>query len=411
MKAEHVDGTPQRLEPAAGQRRRAVGGQRAMQHGEIGDQPADVGIGRRLAHGLVRGRQPIERPGGRRQARVDAGDGAPVGLVAPELRGIGRALGQSGQARRRRRPAVRPETARRPADAARRDRTASARLLCSRKAWRSTVLRDEGIAVAVAADPAAHAQERGQLGTGPGRVGRGEQVLEPRIEARQLAQEGVVVIGDGRSPPRRGPSSRVPRRRLVCHSVSTARRSASSPSATSSGVSATRSRSASSSATSISRSIVLLRRTSVGWAVSTGPTRPVAKKSSSWRRVTPACFARASACAIVPSRGAEAAKAWARRAADVVLVLGDVGQVGEEAVGADDLDGVAARQAVQRGLRARAAQCCPRCDGSGWRSGGCARRRRTPPRPAARARCRRGCGRAGGCRRAAGRPSPGPRRD
>ena len=50
----------------------------------------------------------------------------------------------------------------------------------------------------------------------------------------------------------------------------------------------------------------------------------------------------------MPSRGAEAAKACARRATDVVLVLGDVGQVREEAVGADDLDGLSARQAVQR---------------------------------------------------------------
>ena len=35
-------------------------------------------------------------------------------------------------------------------------------------------------------------------------------------------------------------------------------------------------------------------------------------------------------------------------AADVMLVLGDVGEVREVAEGADDLDGLAARQAVQR---------------------------------------------------------------
>ena len=35
-------------------------------------------------------------------------------------------------------------------------------------------------------------------------------------------------------------------------------------------------------------------------------------------------------------------------ATDMVLVLGDIGQVREEAVGADHLDGLAARQAVQR---------------------------------------------------------------
>ena len=56
--------------------------------------------------------------------------------------------------------------------------------------------RDEGIAVAVAADPASHAQERGQLEAVPGGIGRGELVFERRVEARQLAQEGVVVVGE-----------------------------------------------------------------------------------------------------------------------------------------------------------------------------------------------------------------------
>ena len=68
--------------------------------------------------------------------------------------------------------------------------------LCSRKRLAQHLGGDEGIAVAVAADPAADAQERGQLGVAPGRVGRRELVFERRIEARQLAQERGVVIGE-----------------------------------------------------------------------------------------------------------------------------------------------------------------------------------------------------------------------
>src|SRR5436305_1585961 len=54
---------------------------------------------------------------------------------------------------------------------------------------------DEGIAVAVPADPASDAQERRQLEAVPGRIARSELVFQGRIEARQLAQEGVIVVG------------------------------------------------------------------------------------------------------------------------------------------------------------------------------------------------------------------------
>src|SRR5215467_5270025 len=54
---------------------------------------------------------------------------------------------------------------------------------------------DEGIAVAVAADPASNAQERGQLEVVPGGIGRSELVFQRRVEARQLAQKSVIVVG------------------------------------------------------------------------------------------------------------------------------------------------------------------------------------------------------------------------
>ncbi len=55
--------------------------------------------------------------------------------------------------------------------------------------------RDEGIAVTVTPDPASQAQEGGQFGVAQSTVNRCQMILQPAVEARQLAQEGVVVVG------------------------------------------------------------------------------------------------------------------------------------------------------------------------------------------------------------------------
>src|SRR5919205_579874 len=85
--------------------------------------------------------------------------------------------------------------------------------------------RDIGIAITVATDPASDAQEGSHLEAVRGGIARSE---------------------------------------LVCQSVSTAQRKAASLAEISSGVRRVRSRSARRCATSISRSMVLLRLTSVG---------------------------------------------------------------------------------------------------------------------------------------------------
>ncbi len=54
---------------------------------------------------------------------------------------------------------------------------------------------DEGVAVAVAADPAAHLHEARQLQRAPAAVAAGEAVFEVGVEARQLAQEAVIEVG------------------------------------------------------------------------------------------------------------------------------------------------------------------------------------------------------------------------
>src|SRR5260221_11446662 len=60
---------------------------------------------------------------------------------------------------------------------------------------------DEGIAVAVAANPASNAQERGELEVVPGGIGRSELAFQRRVEARQLPQESVIGVGKSISYP------------------------------------------------------------------------------------------------------------------------------------------------------------------------------------------------------------------
>src|SRR5262249_51187011 len=56
------------------------------------------------------------------------------------------------------------------------------------------VCGDERIAVAVAADPASRADEGGQVGIAPRWIEGRKSVFEIGIEARQLPQEGVVIV-------------------------------------------------------------------------------------------------------------------------------------------------------------------------------------------------------------------------
>ena len=101
------------------------------------------------------------------------------------------------------------------------------------------------------------------------------------------------------------------RRRLVRQRMRIVRLSSSSISASSAG-STVRSRLSRRSAISSSRSRVLCRLTSVGWAVSTGLTSAVSKNFSSASGATPISRVRWNEEASEPGRGAEPAIAWAR---------------------------------------------------------------------------------------------------
>ena len=209
------------------------------------------------------------------------------------------------------------------------------------------ISRDERIAVAVAADPASHLQERRESRPRAA-VALVEPVFQRAMQPRHLAQEGVVVERQDRSATSSSTVSLVRRSRLVCHSVSTARRNCSSLASTSSAVSWTRSRRSSRSAISISRSIVLLRRTSVGCAVSTGLTNALPKNCrKSADADAGGLRACASVCGQCSARGAPPAAVVRAHLADVVLVFGDIGEMREIAEGADDAHGLGDRHAVE----------------------------------------------------------------
>ena len=61
---------------------------------------------------------------------------------------------------------------------------------------RRHVGRDEGIAVAVAADPAPHAQEGRHVEIAPGRIDAAQAILQVGVEDGQSMKEGVVVVGE-----------------------------------------------------------------------------------------------------------------------------------------------------------------------------------------------------------------------
>ncbi len=114
------------------------------------------------------------------------------------------------------------------------------------------------IAVAVAADPAAHAQ-KGRQTTRERYARRRQAPLRGRRRSAAIRRGTYGRNRIGRWPPRRSRAAGFGAADLVCHKVSTARRSAASLARSSARVREPLSRSAKRSATSISRSIVLLR--------------------------------------------------------------------------------------------------------------------------------------------------------
>ena len=176
MKAEHLHRAAQLAQPPAAERGRTVGHQRAVQGVEILGQRGRIGIGfgagDRVARGLVAEQCAV----GGGQPGVEAGHRAAVGLVAAVRGVVARALGQRQQRVRGTDEALAHRQLR-----AQRVQLVEVVLERHGSVHRQRLVEylggDEGVAVAVAADPAADLQEIGQLGAGQTRRGSGEAVL------------------------------------------------------------------------------------------------------------------------------------------------------------------------------------------------------------------------------------------
>ena len=188
-KAEHLDGAAQLAQPATGQRAQAIADERMLDHVQVGQQLSCRGI-RLHAVGLLaltrkhhaRGFQPC----------MDAVQGAAVGLVDAVRRGIGRAFGQRAQ-----RLAAGIEYLRQGqlrCELAQFTEVKIEHLVGLRlQGAAQDVGRDEGVAVAVAAYPAADFHEIGQFRIFPAGIALGQHGFQRGIQFRQFAQDRVVV--------------------------------------------------------------------------------------------------------------------------------------------------------------------------------------------------------------------------
>ena len=161
--------------------------QRGLDHLQVGEELAGRGVGvlrrHRVAQRLGAG-QLVQRRG---QTRVDADQRAAVGLVLAVRVLVGRALGQRGhlgrdRAQQQRHRQLGAELVHLGQVVAQR------RLALARQRQLQRLGGHEGVAVAVAADPVAHAEEVGD-------VAARQRVLDLAVHLRDLAQEGRAVVG------------------------------------------------------------------------------------------------------------------------------------------------------------------------------------------------------------------------
>ena len=210
VKAEAIHRPAQQPQPAARDHAGIVRDQRTIENIEIGLEFLDAVIGRRGADRRPSGFH-IELQCGRRQPRIDAGHRQPVGLADPVRRSVGRTLGERaqilrdiGQMRRHRQfGAEQMQFLEIEAQHA-------ARLQLEGAAHH--VRGHERVAVAVAADPASHPQERRQVAVHAA-IAVVQPILERAMQPRHLAQEGVIVerqaVGDLVEHGQLGPAQQV----------------------------------------------------------------------------------------------------------------------------------------------------------------------------------------------------------
>ena len=186
VEAEHLHRADQRREARADQRVGMMRLQRRFDDAQVGQELGRRAIGvlrrHRVAQGLGAG-QLVQRGG---QPRIDADQRAPIGLVLAVRVVVGRGFGQ--RAHLRRHGCQRGRDRQLGAQLVRFGQVeAQHRFALPRQRHAQGLGGDEGVAVAVATDPVAHAEEAGD------RVAR-QRAFELAVHARDLAQEGRVVV-------------------------------------------------------------------------------------------------------------------------------------------------------------------------------------------------------------------------
>ena len=191
MEAEGAHGLHERREPSCREDRRAVRRERCADHLEVRQQFADRAVRRECRMRRARGNARRERRRRRRETRVDAGQCLPVGLVLPMRIGVAGRGRQCQQVRGRLHEALRQRQL--GAQAVDRVEVVIERhggLRPDRVFERAR--HDERVAVAVAADPRSHPQERRHADA------RAEPPLErdgqTLVDPRHLREERVAVV-------------------------------------------------------------------------------------------------------------------------------------------------------------------------------------------------------------------------
>ncbi|KWT90182.1 hypothetical protein APY03_3276 [Variovorax sp. WDL1] len=186
MEAEHLDCADQRPEALAHQGRAVLVEERFLDGAQVCQEFLGMGIGVLRRDRMARCLTAAEFAQRRRQARVDAGERPAVGFVLAVLAVVGRALCQRlhlhrhvHQRRRQRQLAAKVVHLGQV--------VAQRQLGLAAHGVLEALGRHVGIAVAVAADPLAHAQERRDVAAAQG-------LFELGVDARDLAQEGGLVV-------------------------------------------------------------------------------------------------------------------------------------------------------------------------------------------------------------------------
>ena len=206
MEAEHFDCAPQVPQPAARQSAGAVGDERIEK--DRRDRRATPRLPRKVAPRPPPGAAPLspQLPRRRDQPRIDADDRPPIRFGGATRRVIGRALAPALRAAPRSRPgAVERQLGAKQLQLL---EIEVERLASASDRLRSTSALTNGLP---SRSPPIQLPMRRKDGSSAVPAGIASPPAAPRvaINARQLAQEGVVVVGRARWPPRRSPSAAV----------------------------------------------------------------------------------------------------------------------------------------------------------------------------------------------------------